>query len=30
LWPFHMLFFTLVWTGFLMVGFADLVRRIHL
>ena len=30
LWPVHMLFYTLLWTGFLMVAFVDLVRRIRL
>lgn len=30
LWPLHMLFFTLVWTLFLMVAFVDLVWRIRL
>ena len=30
LWPVHMLFYTLLWTGFFMVVFVDLVRRIRL
>ena len=30
LWPTHVLFFTVVWVGFLMVAFVDLARRIRL
>ncbi|MEM3622767.1 MAG: hypothetical protein QXR76_03235 [Candidatus Bathyarchaeia archaeon] len=30
LWPVHMLFFTVLWTSFLMVAFIDLVWRIRL
>ena len=30
LWPTHVMFFTVVWVGFLMVAFVDLTRRIRL
>lgn len=30
LWPVHMLFFTLLWTGFFFAAFVDVVWRIRL
>ena len=30
LWPTHVMFFTVVWVGFLMIAFVDLARRIRL
>ena len=30
LWPTHVMFFTVVWVGFLMIAFVDLTRRIRL